>query len=140
MENDIQAPDNTRGKMDYTDEFMIFWRLFPGRYHEAGRPRVGGGQEHYWKIGKRKAMEQWAELTNYQKKWAMYSVKFMRKGKYVPDPHRWLKDGKYEDIDLPEEYPTVPAKFLPKMKTVPSHIVNVNDSRNANIKALRKNK
>lgn len=106
--------------MEYTPEFITFWKLFPGRYHESGRPKVGGGYEHYWKIGKRKAMEEWQKLNDYQKKWAMYSVKFMRKGKYIPDPHRWLRDGKYEDIDMPEERVAMPTKFVPTLKIVPA--------------------
>ena len=116
--------------MDYTPEFMAFWHKYPGRYHDSGRPKAGGGYEHYWKIGKRKAMEQWVNLTDYQKKWAMFSVKFMKEGQYVPDAFRWLKDGKYEDIDMPEERPTMPVKFLPKLKTVESHVVNVSNVRN----------
>lgn len=116
--------------MDYTPEFMEFWKVYPGRYHEAGRPKAGGGYEHYWRIGKRKAMKEWAGLTAYQKKWAMYSVKFMRPGKFVPDAFRWLHDGKYEDIDMPEERATMPPEFVPEMKTVESHNVNVSNERN----------
>ena len=122
----------------YTEEFMAFWSKFPGRYHEAWRPKAGGGTEHYWKIGKRKAMEEWAKLTDYQKRWAMYALKFMRKGKYVPDPHRWLRDGKYEDVDMPDERPTMPKRFIPKMKSVePVRRIDVNDQRNANMNALK---
>ncbi len=117
-------------KMDYTPEFMSFWRKYPGRYHEAGRPKAGGGYEHYWKIGKRKAAEEWDRLTDYDHKWAMYAVGFMRPGRFVPDAFRWLKDGKYEDIDIPEERPTTPTKLLPKMKIVESVEVNVNNERN----------
>ena len=123
---------------EYTEEFMLFWKAFPGRYHEAGRPKAGGGYENYWKIGKRKAMEEWIRLSDYQKKWAMYSVKFMRKGKYVPDPHRWLKDGKYEDIDMPEERATMPKDLVPDMKKVESHTVNFNDVRNKEMEKLAK--
>ena len=123
--------------MDYTPEFMAFWRVYPGRYHEAGRPRADGGYEHYWKENKRKAMQWWKKLTVYQKKWAMYSVKFMKRGPFVPDAFRWLRDGKYEDIDMPEERPTMPTKFLPKMKIVESAEVNVNNERNKQITALK---
>ena len=116
--------------MDYTPEFLAFWQKFPGRYHEAGRPKAGGGYEHYWKIGKSKAMKEWRKLTDYQKKWAMYSVQFMRRGKYVPDAFRWLRDEKFEDIDMPEERPTMPTQLLPEMKTVESHVVNVGNEIN----------
>lgn len=109
----------TSKSMEYTEDFIKFWKLFPGRFHEAGRPKVGSGYEHYWKIGKRKAMEEWRKLTEHQKKWAMYSVGFMRKGKYVPDAFRWLRDGKYEDIDLPVERESYPANVVPIMKGVP---------------------
>ena len=33
----------------------------------------------------------------------MYSVTFLKKGQYVQDASRWLKKGRYEDIDMPEE-------------------------------------
>ena len=116
--------------MEYTPEFMRFWKLYPGRYHEAGRPRADAGYEHYWKENKRKAMQWWKKLTAYQKKWAMYSVKFMKKGPFVPDAFRWLRDGKYEDIDMPTEYEKMPAEFVPKMKKVETPIVDINDERN----------
>jgi len=67
----------------------------------------------------------------------MYSVQFMRPGKYVPDAFRWLRDGKYEDIDMPEEYETLPAELVPKMKTVPENKVNVNNERNKQTAALK---
>ena len=105
--------------MEYTKEFIKFWKLFPGRAHEGGRPRADGSYEYYWKIGKRKAMEEWHKLSDHQKKWAMYSVRFMRKGKYVPDAFRWLRDGKYEDIDMPEKRESMPANVVPIMKGVP---------------------
>ena len=124
-------------EMDYTEEFMLFWKAFPGRYHEAGRPKADGGYENYWKIGKRKAMAEWSKLSDYQKKWAMYSVKFMRKGKYVPDPHRWLKHGNYEDIDLPEERATLPKELVPNLKQVESCTINFNDKRNEQHNKLR---
>jgi hypothetical protein len=89
--------------MNYTDDFMAFWEAYPGRYHEAGRRRADGSYEHYWKIGKRDALKEWKKLTDKEKEWAMYSVKFLRKGRYVKDPHRWLKHGLFEDIDMPEE-------------------------------------
>ena len=125
--------------MDYTPEFIKLWQAYPGRYHDAGRPKAGGGYEYYWKIGKRKAMEEWSKLTDYQKQWVMYAVRFMKRGKYVPDLHRWLKDGKYEDVDLPKEkHETIPAKFLPKMKTVSGCVVNINDERNKQMAKLKK--
>lgn len=105
--------------MTYTEDFLEFWKKYPGRYHETGRPKADGGYEHYWKINKRKAMGEWRKLTDYQKKWAMYSVKFMRPGKYVPDPFRWLRDGQYEDIDMPEVYEIMPDNVVPIMKIVP---------------------
>lgn len=123
--------------MDYSPDFIVFWKAYPGRYHEAGRPKATGGYEHYWKIGKRKAMEEWKRLTGYQKKWAMYSVQFMRPGQYVKDAFRWLKDGLYEDIDMPEERTIIPTKFLPKMKIVENHIVNVSNERNRQMARLK---
>jgi hypothetical protein len=126
--------------MDYTKEFKAFWQIYPPRYHEAGRPKVGGGYEHYWKIGKRLAMKQWKALTAYQKRWAMYSVQFMRKGKYVPDAHRWLRDGKFEDWDMPEEYETMPDEIMNtiKINEVPDGKVDVNNERNRQVKDLER--
>lgn len=123
--------------MDYTEEFMLFWRKYPGRYHEAGRPKADGGYEHYWKIGKRKAFQWWKKLTPYQKKWAMYAVQFMKRGKFVPDPFRWLRDGLYEDWDMPEDKATMPTKYLPSMKTVDAHVVDVNKERNRQMANLK---
>lgn len=124
--------------MNYTPEFMLFWRKYPGRYHEAGRSRADGGYEHYWKENKRKAMQWWKKLTAYQKKWAMYSVMFMKRGKYVPDAFRWLRDGKYEDIDMPEDRPTMPTEFIPDMKRVPNKDNrSTSDKVNQQLKALK---
>jgi hypothetical protein len=125
--------------MEYTEEFLEFWRLYPPRFHESWRPRAGGGAEHYWKDNKRRAMEQWHKLTVHQKKWAMYSVKFMTKGKYVPDAFRWLRDGKYEDIDMPKEVLPVPdiVKTI-KFEKVPSIEVNVNNRRNEELDKLER--
>ena len=122
---------------NYSDEFMAFWSRYPGRYHEAGRPKADGGYEHYWKENKRKAFQWWRKLTPYQKKWAMYSVQFMKRGKFVPDAFRWLRDGKYEDIDMPEDRPTMPAHLVPEMKTVESHVVNISNERNKQIAKLK---
>lgn len=124
--------------MEYTPEFIAFWKLYPPRYHEAGRPKAGGGFEHYWKTGKRKAMQEWKKLTEYEKKWAMHSVKFQRKGKYVKDAERWLKHGEFEDIDLPEERATMPEEILNtiKLKLVPDGKVNKNNERNRQMKGL----
>ena len=117
--------------MDYTDDFIAFWKLYPPRYHEAGRKKPGGGFEHYWRIGKRLAMEQWRKLTAYEKANAMYSAQFQRKGKYVPDAHRWLRDGKFEDIELPEERATMPEEVMNTIhiNSVPDGKVNVNNKR-----------
>lgn len=106
---------------NYTEEFELFWSKYPPRFHETWRPRAGGGAEHYWKSGKRLAMAIWRKLSDSEKAHAMYSVKFMRKGKYVPDAFRWLRDGRYEDMDMPEEKATMPEEILNtiKLKQVP---------------------
>ena len=124
----------------YAESFLEFWKLYPGRYHEAGRPKPGGGYEHYWKIGKRDAAEEWDELTEYDKRWAMYSVTYIKKGPFVPDASRWLKHGRYEDIDFPEEEGEhlPPSTTTNVFKSVPSARVNLNDERNRQTKELLK--
>jgi len=123
----------------YTEEFMAFWKLYPPRYHEAGRPKAGGGMEHYWKSEKREASKEWAELSNADKTWAMYSVRFLRKGPYVKDAFRWLKKGCFEDIDMPDEGEHLPENLLPHLKRVDNPRVNTNNERNRQMDELRRN-
>ncbi len=114
---------------NYTSDFKAFWKAFPGRYHESGR-QINGGCEYYWKIGKRQAFLEWKKLSDYDKKWAMYAVKSMRKGKYVPDAHRWLRDGKYEDIDMPDVGERLPKDMTNSLKIVKFDEVSTSDKVN----------
>lgn len=84
--------------MTYPKEFIEFWKVFPGRYHEAGQLRANGSRNHYPKIGKRKALEQWNRLSQEDKRLALAAAKLMRKGLYIPDAWRWLRDGKFDDF------------------------------------------
>ena len=121
----------------YTDEFMAFWKLYPPRWHEAGRRKPKGGVEHYYKSEKRLAQKEWNKLSDDDKVWAMYSARLLRKGKFVKDAFRWLRDGGYEDIDMPDEGERLPESMTNSIKSVPRHTININNERNRQMRELK---
>jgi len=78
----------------YTDEFMDFWKLYPGRYRES--------HNDYPKKNKYLAMKEWSKLSQADRGQAMFAVKKLSRGRYVKDAFRWLRDKAFDDYEPPD--------------------------------------
>ncbi|MHC4121985.1 MAG: hypothetical protein ACYSSI_00295 [Planctomycetota bacterium] len=78
----------------YTEEYNQAWKLWPGRW-QAENDRIV-------KVGKREAFLEWEKLTLEERNSIIQILKsgvVKRAGtQYLPDFHRWLKKGRYDDF------------------------------------------
>ena len=94
---------HTRSK-GYSEDFLLFWEQYPKRFIAAsGR---------YVKIGKRLAWNEWREIEEEIHKFILSIISQMKVGTAVPDPWRWLRDGKYEDFEPPKPLPKPDPKAV----------------------------
>lgn len=118
-------------KTGYTDEFLAFWRLYPRQL----RNRIWIRPE------KRKAFEVWQEMSNEDKRWAMYSVTKYKKvcsdGQYVCHAPTWLNQQRYEDWDLPNEGAHLPAELTDICQPNNTEL-DTNTERTRNLRLLKK--
>lgn len=77
---------------NYTDDFAIFWKAWPGRYDAVNQITE--------KVGKHKAFVIWRSMSDEDKKVVLEivgKVKYAGR-KYLPDAWKWLAEKKYEDF------------------------------------------
>lgn len=113
----------------YTEDFLEFWVKYPSRWNaESGRS---------YKVGKWEAMQEWKRLSQEDKADILIKVRYVRRGKYVLDAHRWLKKRRFDDIELPvDRTPILPKKLTEDVfKKLPQK-ESKNKARNRNKDAL----
>jgi len=80
-------------KKPYTDDFNLFWKLWPGRF----RPE----ENRYVKVGKREAWDEWEKLDEEDQAEILTVAKSgrikSRGTQYLPDAVRWLKRKRWDD-------------------------------------------
>lgn len=91
--------------MDYTEEFEIFWKIYPKRWNRSSG-------KHY-KVGKYEAFQAWKRLSQKDRCKILIVVKYMQDGEFVLDAHRWLKKRRFDDMEIREPKPKPPA--VPKV-------------------------
>ena len=118
--------------MEYTPEFETFWKAYPKRWNTD----IGG----YVKRKKWPAFEKWQKLSQTIRSDCLAKSRLIRLTEGTPrDCVTWLNQRGWDDIELPSPKPkALPAEITPKLKIVKSHIINVNNKRNQQIKALAK--
>ena len=79
----------------YTKDFIEFWEKYPKRWNAES--------DRYYKVGKWQAMREWKKLSEQDKKVCLAAVRFMKVDRYVPDAFRWLKNRRFDDIELPKQ-------------------------------------
>lgn len=103
--------DNNGKKMTknrYTDDFLEFWVKYPSRWNRDS--------DTFYKVGKREAMDEWKKLNPEEKEQALLAVRHLRRGQYVLDAHRWLKKGRFDDYEPPEDKrPVLPKEMIDKV-------------------------
>ena len=116
--------------MDYTQEFETFWKLFPKRWHT--------GLGVYIKRKKWPAFESWQKLSQAIRNDCLAKARLIKATEGTPrDCVSWLNQKGWDDIELPKPKPkALPAAITPKLRTVESHIVNMNNKRNEQIDKL----
>lgn len=77
----------------YTDDFLTFWVKYPSRWNRDS--------DRFYKVGKWEAMQEWKKMSPEEKQQALVAVRYLRRGQYVLDAHRWLKKRRFEDIEPP---------------------------------------
>jgi len=118
--------------MDYTDEFEIFWKIYPKRWNRD----LGV----YVKRKKWPAFEKWQKLSQVIRNDCLTKVRLIKQTEGTPrDCVTWLNQRGWDDIELPDkpQPKALPAEIVPKLKVVESHIVNVNNERNQQQQALK---
>ena len=79
-----------RRRIEYTEEFKLFWRLWPGRWKPDSETPT--------KVGKREAFKEWQEISKEEQSEItalLKTGKVKRAGtQYLPDAHRWLRTGR----------------------------------------------
>ena len=118
--------------MDYTEEFETFWKAFPSRWNRDLGVFV--------KRKKWPAFEKWQKLSQAIRNDCLAKSRLIRLTEGTPrDCVTWLNQRGWDDIELPSpKRKALPAEITPKLKIVESHIINVNNERNQQIKALAK--
>jgi hypothetical protein len=77
-----------KNKNIYTEEFEVFWSLYPAR-----------GEGSFWhKDGKWQAQCEWQKLNREEKDKAMKVVETLKRGQFVLDACRWLKYKRFDDF------------------------------------------
>ena len=115
--------------MDYTPEFMEFWRKYPARWNSNLSCMV--------KRKKYPAFLSWQKLSLKRQQECLAKVKYIKQTEGTPrDCVTWLNQRGWDDIELEKPKP-ISTKFLPKMKIVESVELNVNNERNKQIAALK---
>jgi len=79
--------------MNYTEEFERFWKAYPARWNKES--------DRHYKVGKWEAFQVWKKLSQKDKEDILAKVKYIQKGQYVLDAHRWLKKRRFDDIEIP---------------------------------------
>lgn len=74
----------------YTPEFEVFWRIWPGRWIAE--------QGYYKKCGKYNALLVWLALPVEDQRKAVLAAKKLKDNKFTPDAERWLRDRKFDDF------------------------------------------
>ena len=117
--------------IDYTEEFEIFWKLFPKRWNRD----LG----IFVKRKKWPAFEKWQKLSQAIRNECLGKARLIKASEGTPrDCVTWLNQRGWDDIELPVPPPkALPAEIMPKLKVVESHIVNINNERNRQIEQLQ---
>lgn len=110
--------------MDYTPEFMAFWRKYPARWNSNLSCMV--------KRKKYPAFLSWQKLSPERQQECLAKVKYIKQTEGTPrDCVTWLNQRGWDDIELEKPKPLpLPPELVPKLKTVESHVVNVSNVRN----------
>lgn len=112
-------------KNRYTDDFLEFWIKYPSRYNAES--------DRYYKVGKWEAMQEWKRLSQQDRDDVLVKVRYVRRGKYVLDAHRWLKKRRFDDIELPKDTrPILPKEMTDKVFKQLPRKESRNDARNRN--------
>lgn len=81
-------------RIEYTDEFQLFWRLWPGRWRPESDTVIKVGKYEAFKVWQKLSTEEWDEIIALLK-----SGKVKQAGtQYLPDAHRWLNNRRWEDF------------------------------------------
>jgi len=117
--------------MNYTEEFETFWKLYPKRWNRD----LGV----YVKRKKWPAFEKWQKLSQAIRNECLAKARLIKATEGTPrDCVTWLNQRGWDDIELPTPKPkALPAEITPKLKTVESHIVNINNERNRQTAGLK---
>ena len=80
-------------RTNYTADFELFWKNWPGRWRDGNSPK---------KVGKAEAFEIWKTMDTEDCRDALLAVtsgKVKQSGtQYLPDAVRWLKRRLWEDF------------------------------------------
>jgi hypothetical protein len=79
----------------YTEEFELFWALYPPRWNE---------DLHTWrKNGKQAAFVLWEKMTVEDKIKAFETAKKLKGSKWTPDARKWLLNKMWEDLEMTDQ-------------------------------------
>lgn len=114
--------------MEYSKEFEVFWKLYPGRYNEVARRKV--------KRKKSDAGKVWNTLSKEIQHEILTKAKFIKdfEGKYPSDPVVWLRRDGWDDITFPDTWvPQLPEE-LTDVCEAPKKALNMGTRRTALIR------
>ena len=115
--------------MDYTPEFMLFWKAYPARWNSNLSCMV--------KRKKYPAFLSWQKLSSERQQECLIKAKHIKRTEGTPrDCVTWLNQRGWDDIELEKPKP-LPSHLVPEMKTVESHVVNISNERNKQIAKLK---
>lgn len=86
---------------EWSEKYLLFWTLYPARWIKSSDQHVKLGRELAWR--------EWQRLSEADQDWAMFSVRKLRPGEFIPDPWRWLRDKKFKDFDMTKSKAPMPA-------------------------------
>lgn len=120
----------------YTPEFEEFWQGYPKRYQK--------GLSVWVKRKKQPAFESWVKLDDTIHVEILSKLRFIKssEGDSPRDAVTWLNQCGWEDIELPKPKfkPILPKQLTGEvLKDVPG-LVNVNNERNRQTRALERSK
>ncbi len=100
-------------KDNYSALFKDFWKDYPTRWIQESNKNV--------KVGKSDAWEQWQKLSPEQHIFILKILPVYKRqidSKIVPDAWRWLRNGRYNDYEIPAPTTTIVQPEQPKEKVL----------------------